>query len=136
MLLFNKIRSLRDSSLGLISKHLMLLFNFNSRSSSVFSFIISKHLMLLFNKNLHSGHLKVEHISKHLMLLFNTSAIKKKEGEKQFQNISCYCLTAWHQYGSSAGRLFQNISCYCLTANKHKYRLGMVISKHLMLLFN
>ena len=71
MLLFNKIRSLRDSSLGLISKH----------------------LMLLFNKMENNCHLFYYYISKHLMLLFNQAAGPTKLYLYEFQNISCYCLT-------------------------------------------
>ena len=53
-----------------------------------------------------------------------------------FQNISCYCLTAFLHSSEQYFALFQNISCYCLTYKPHKYEVCSLISKHLMLLFD
>ena len=136
MLLFNKIRSLRDSSLGLISKHLMLLFNqayihlllyffqFQNISCYCLSYVaagscwsncISKHLMLLFNCISTFFRTIFCTISKHLMLLFNKTRNSYGKKESGFQNISCYCLTLLLVLHNTLHCLFQNISCYCLT---------------------
>ena len=54
-----------------------------------------------------------------------------------FQNISCYCLTAFLHSSEQYFALFQNISCYCLTGERGQERTDpILISKHLMLLFN
>ena len=71
------------------------------------------------------------------MLLFNTTEVEKEAKEKEFQNISCYCLTVGNYELSLRNPSFQNISCYCLTHDKRRCeRRCMRISKHLMLLFN
>ena len=36
----------------------------------------------------------------------------------EFQNISCYCLTATKLQHIGNLQIFQNISCYCLTPEK------------------
>ena len=54
-----------------------------------------------------------------------------------FQNISCYCLTAFLHSSEQYFALFQNISCYCLMGERGQERTDpILISKHLMLLFN
>ena len=54
----------------------------------------------------------------------------------EFQNISCYCLTATKLQHIGNLQIFQNISCYCLTNLCNWIQRTINISKHLMLLFN
>ena len=57
--------------------------------------IISKHLMLLFNYTSNRTAKSNIDISKHLMLLFNTRVEAISQEVNKFQNISCYCLTCF-----------------------------------------
>ena len=77
-----------------ISKHLMLLFIWNSAIGSFVKFTISKHLMLLFIQYRKVAEHEYFIISKHLMLLFIELMRMKNENPNLFQNISCYCLSA------------------------------------------
>ena len=95
-------------------------------------------------------------ISKHLMLLFIKDCAYLNTANAIFQNISCYCLSAFRSAGLSISiiskhlmllficsetitsfwfNVFQNISCYCLSSNHTSGIRFCCISKHLMLLF-
>ena len=86
--------------------------------------IISKHLMLLFNfvkngtvnwfdefQNI-SCYCLTKLLVDFLLLVF------------LFQNISCYCLTLWFQGNPGSSALFQNISCYCLTMQSAQQKIA------------
>ena len=160
MLLFIRLRSWMVSAIRMISKHLMLLFIWEGTGNPAFgssfqniscyclsffhcffhSFIeISKHLMLLFICAIDYSISWNYKISKHLMLLFITVRCGNGTGRPEFQNISCYCLSAVNRdlfhpqshfktshvivYPVLARKsihncAFQNISCYCLSALK------------------
>ena len=73
--------------------------------------LISKHLMLLFNWEQVADRLNIKVISKHLMLLFNITSIVKKIVFDRFQNISCYCLT--NDFTSFFNGLFKKTTILC-----------------------
>ena len=165
------------SAIRMISKHLMLLFIWEGTGNPAFgssfqniscyclsffhcffhSFIeISKHLMLLFISAIDYSISWNYKISKHLMLLFITVRCGNGTGRPEFQNISCYCLSAVNRdlfhpqshfktshvivYPVLARKsihncAFQNISCYCLSCRFQDQLYTQTISKHLMLLF-
>ena len=70
------------------------------------------------------------------MLLFNVYLPFVINVKPKFQNISCYCLTMPESDFFIGLKLFQNISCYCLTYRLIRFHQRILISKHLMLLFN
>ena len=73
--------------------------------------VISKHLMLLFNFEKGSKYLRGYRISKHLMLLFNFFGAKIRLYLTLFQNISCYCLT--NDFTSFFNGLFKKTTILC-----------------------
>ena len=117
---------------------------------------ISKHLMLLFISAIDYSISWNYKISKHLMLLFITVRCGNGTGRPEFQNISCYCLSAVNRdlfhpqshfktshvivyplggFKLKEPLIFQNISCYCLSCRFQDQLYTQTISKHLMLLF-
>ena len=76
-----------------ISKHLMLLFIHIDGTEHTYIIIISKHLMLLFIELRVFTVDGISKISKHLMLLFIDDSIHGITNRREFQNISCYCLS-------------------------------------------
>ena len=130
---------------NIISKHLMLLFNFYvdadylketkfqniscyCLTTSTFHIItpktISKHLMLLFNNNMFFISFTPHPISKHLMLLFN--ALIPRES-RILSIISKHLMLLFNQEAivvSVPVFPFQNISCYCLTMQSAQQKIA------------
>ena len=84
--------------------------------------VISKHHMLLFNYNLQQARSLKAPISKHHMLLFNVGPGRPLALNKLFQNIICYCLTKDVRDKLQICMEFQNIICYCLTRTPYSYK--------------